>query len=120
MDNTVDGVLAHSFSSTGYQYIKVNGVEVGEMAIDAALAGDHGVPCIFVASDDKGAAEAKRFMPWVETVATKQGLGWNMAISKHPARAVEGNLCRRPPRRRESQAHEAVHIWRADRRWKSG
>lgn len=88
MDNTPDGVIAHTFSSASYQWMKINGMEVGEMAIDGAMAGEQGVPVIFVASDDKGVAEAKRFMPWVETVATKQGLGWNLALSKHPKRAV--------------------------------
>ena len=89
MDNTVDGVLAHTFSSISYQYIKVNGVEVGEMAVDGAIAGALGVPLIFAASDDKGIAEVKQFMPWVEIVVTKQGLARNMAISKHPLRVVE-------------------------------
>ncbi|MFB3894571.1 MAG: M55 family metallopeptidase [Phycisphaerae bacterium] len=87
-DNTPDAVMAHSFSSKTYQYMKVNGVEVGEIAIDAAAAGSMGVPAIFVSSDDKGVAEAKQFLPWVETVATKQGLGWNAAISKHPRRSA--------------------------------
>jgi D-amino peptidase len=27
-------------------------------------------------------------MPWVETVATKQGLGWNAAVSLHPRRSA--------------------------------
>ena len=89
MDNTPDGVLAHTFSSTAFQWMKINGVEVGEIEIDAAFAGLKGVPLVFVASDDKGTAEAKRFMPWVETVATKQGLAWNAALSKHPKRAVK-------------------------------
>lgn len=88
MDNTVDAVLAHSFSSATYQYIKVNGVEVGEMAIDAACAGELGVPLIFVSSDDKGIAEAQKLAPWVETVATKRGLGWNVTVSKHPLQAA--------------------------------
>lgn len=88
MDNTVDGVICHSFSSAGYQYMKVNGQEVGEMAIDGAVAGERGVPVIFTASDDKGTAEARRFFPGIETVTTKQALGWNAAVSKHPKRAV--------------------------------
>jgi D-amino peptidase len=88
MDNTADGVLAHSFSPEDYQYMKVNGVEVGEIEIDAAMAGMHGVPLIFVSGDDHGTAEVKRFMPWVQTVTTKQGLGWNLALSKHPARVA--------------------------------
>jgi D-amino peptidase len=89
MDNTIDAVIAHSFSSANYQYMKVNGEEVGEMAIDGAVAGGHGVPVIFVASDDKGVAEAKRFFPNIETVTTKQAMGWNAAVSKHPKRVVD-------------------------------
>jgi len=88
MDNTPDGVLAHTFTSAGYQWMKVNGVEVGEIEVDAAVAGSVGVPTIFVTSDEAGVAEARRFMPWLETVATKRGLGWNLALSKHPKRAV--------------------------------
>lgn len=89
MDNTVDGVLAHTFSSTSYQWIKINDRQVGEIAIDAAMAGEKGVPVILVSSDDKGVAEARDFMPWVETVETKKGLGWNAALSKHPARVLD-------------------------------
>lgn len=89
MDNTVDAVIAHSFSSASYQWMKVNGQEVGEMAIDAAVAGERGVPVVFVASDDKGTAEARRFFPGVTTVTTKHALGWNAAISKHPKRVVD-------------------------------
>ena len=88
MDNTVDAVICHSFSSATYQYMKMNGQEVGEMAIDGSVAGERGVPVIFVASDDKGTAEAERFFPGIETVTTKQAMGWNAAVSKHPKRVV--------------------------------
>jgi D-amino peptidase len=88
MDNTVDAATAHSFSSATYQYMKINGREVGEIEIDAAMAGERGVPLIFVASDDKGVAEARSFFPAIETVATKQALSWNGAVSKHPKRAA--------------------------------
>jgi D-amino peptidase len=72
-----------------YQSVKVNGRECGEIAIDAAIAGTRGVPVIFVVSDDKGTAEAKTFLPGVHTVTTKQALGYNMAISKHPLRVLD-------------------------------
>ena len=88
MDNTVDGVMCHSFSSASYQYMKINEQEVGEIEIDAAMAGERGVPLIFVASDDKATAEAERFFPGIETVTTKQALGWNAAVSKHPKRVL--------------------------------
>ena len=89
MDNTIHGVLAHSYSSVNIQWIKIDGREVGEMAINAALAGERGVPLIFTASDDKGVAEAKSFFPWIETVETKIGLGRNVALSKHPSQVVD-------------------------------
>lgn len=88
MDNTVDAVMCHSFSSASYQWMKVNGQEVGEMAIDGAVAGEFGVPVMFVASDDKGTAEAERFFPGITTVTTKQAMGWNAAVSKHPKRVL--------------------------------
>jgi len=88
MDNTIDGVMCHTFSSKTYQWMKINGQEVGEMAIDGGVAGERGVPVIFTSSDDKGTAEAERFFPGVETVTTKQAMGWNCAVSKHPKRAI--------------------------------
>lgn len=87
MEGTVDAILAHSYSSVTYQYMKVNGREVGEMAIDGAIAGAAGVPVIMVASDRAGCAEAGEFFPWARLVETKRGLGRNMALSKSPARA---------------------------------
>lgn len=88
MDNTVDAVICHTFSSEAYQYMKVNGEEVGEIGIDGSVAGERGVPVIFVASDDKGTAEAQRIFPGVETVTTKMAMGWNAAVSKHPKRVI--------------------------------
>ncbi len=88
MDNTVDGVMAHSFSSAAYQAMRINGRDVGEIEIDAAMAGEYGVPLILVASDAQAVAQACAICPHIETVVTKQGLGWNAAISQHPRRAV--------------------------------
>jgi D-amino peptidase len=89
MDSTLRAVMCHTYSSIGYQYMKVNGDFVGELAMDAAVAGEMGVPALFVASDDKCIAEAKRFFPSIQTVTTKQSLGWNSALSKHPLRVVK-------------------------------
>lgn len=88
-EGTPGGVLAHTYSPLAYRWIKVSGQEVGEIAIDAAVAGERGVPVIFVSSDDAGCAEAGRFLPWAEAVSTKRGLGCNCAFSKHPLRAAE-------------------------------
>jgi D-amino peptidase len=87
-DNTIGSPLAHTFNSAKYQWIKINGREAGELAIDAAIAGMHGVPPLFVASDDKAVAEARGFFPGITTVTTKTGYSWSAALSKHPRRVL--------------------------------
>jgi D-amino peptidase len=89
MEGTPNAILAHTYSPNAYRSIRANGQMVGEMALDAAVAGEFGVPAIFVSSDDAGCKEAKGFMPWLETVVTKKGFGRNCARSKHPAVAQE-------------------------------
>lgn len=89
MEGASNAVLAHTYSPHAYKAIKANGSKAGEIALDASVAGELGVPLIFLASDVQGCAEAQRFMPWVETVATKTGLGRNCAHSKHPCAAQE-------------------------------
>lgn len=88
-DNTLAAPLAHTFSSARFQWIKINGTEVGEMAIDAAVAGALGVPPLLVASDDKAVAEAREFFPGITAVQTKVGYSWNSALSKHPRRVLQ-------------------------------
>ena len=85
MEGTRDGVLAHTYSPYAFRAIRVNKTPVGEIALDASVAGAFNVPLIFLSSDDKGCEEGLRFMPWIETVATKEGLGRYCARSKHPA-----------------------------------
>ena len=84
-----DAVLAHTYSSQNYQSVKVNGKELGEIGLDAAIAGSYGVPVIFVSSDDKGVAEAKEILPWIEAVETKQSFAYTRIVSKHPRAVVK-------------------------------
>jgi len=74
MAGTPRAILEHTMSSVGWQNFWLNGKKAGEIAIDAALAGDHGVPVIMVSGDDKACAEALAIMPGVTTVETKKGL----------------------------------------------
>ena len=89
MEGTSNAVLAHTYSPWAYKEIRANGQPVGEIALDASVAGEFGVPLIFISSDDKGCSEAKKFMPWIETVVTKIGFGRTCARSKHPSVAED-------------------------------
>ena len=82
------GILSHSYSSMSVHRLALNGRAIGEIAIDAAVAGARGVPTIFVSSDEAGCAEARKFLgKGVVTVATKKGISRNCALSLSPAKA---------------------------------
>lgn len=81
---TRDGNLAHSYSSKSIEYIRINGLELGEFGCRAALAGDHGVPTVFVSGDDKMAAEARDLIPHIVCAVVKSGLGPQVALHLAP------------------------------------
>lgn len=72
---TPNGTLAHSFSSASIQGMWLNGREVGEIGVDAAIAAEHNVPIVMVSGDDKCCAEARDWLPDVVTCQTKVGTG---------------------------------------------
>ncbi len=81
MNGTPDGVLCHTQSSASENKYWYNGVESGEIAQSAMLAGFFGVPTIMVTGDVATCREAKKFLgDNIITVATKEGLARESAI----------------------------------------
>jgi D-amino peptidase len=75
MMGTSDGVLCHTQSSRSENRYWYNGVESGELAQCAAIAGHYGIPTILVTGDEATCREAKQFFgPECVTVAVKRGL----------------------------------------------
>lgn len=74
MAGTPQAVLEHTMSSIGWQNFWLNGARAGELAIDAGIAGDHGVPTIMVSGCDKLCAEARALIPGVLTAQVKSAL----------------------------------------------
>ena len=88
LDNTFDGVVLlgfHSMYGTGavlhHSYeldireLRLNGTAVGEIGMEAAVAGDLELPVLLVTADSAGVAEAAALMPGVHTVTVKESLG---------------------------------------------
>ena len=67
-------MLAHSYLIQ-YDAIWLNGKKVGEIGIEAALAGEQGIPLVFVSGDDKGCKEALALNPQIVTAVVKESLG---------------------------------------------
>ncbi len=75
MMGTPDGVLCHTQSSRSENRYWYNGVESGELAQCAAIAGHYGIPTIMVTGDEATCREARQFFGTeCVTVATKRGL----------------------------------------------
>lgn len=81
MMGTPDGVLHHTQSSRGESRYWYNGVESGELAQEAAIAGYYGVPPILVTGDEATCREARRFFgPECVTVTVKRGINRESAV----------------------------------------
>jgi D-amino peptidase len=81
MMGTSDGVLNHTQSSKTEHRYWYNGVESGELAQCAAMAGSFGVPPILVTGDEATCREAEQFFGNAcVKVAVKKGIGRESAM----------------------------------------
>ena len=86
---TRDATIDHTYTSRVYE-ARINGAPVGELALNAALAGTHDVPVALVSGDQAIAAEARELLgAGVETVVVKHAVGRFAARSIAPAVACD-------------------------------
>lgn len=84
-------VLSHTFTGTILD-VRVNGRSLGELGLNAAVAGSHGVPVVLVAGDQTVAEEARDlFGERVIAVTVKESRAHLAAESLHP-RAAQARL----------------------------
>jgi len=73
-------MFAHTYDGDIVE-IRVNGTAVGEIGLEAGLAGDMGVPLVLVSSDAGGVREARELIgPDLETVEVKRAVTQEAAI----------------------------------------
>jgi len=70
---TLNAVMCHTYSLNVFS-LRFNGIEVGEIGTDAAIAGHFGVPVVLVTGDEAACREARELLGEVEAVAVKKGL----------------------------------------------
>ncbi len=81
-------LLQHSYLKE-YEAIYLNGILVGEIGMEAALAGEQGVPLKFVSGDDMGCKEAEALISDVVTCAVKISLTEDTGICLPPTVTAE-------------------------------
>ena len=89
MAGTQHAIIDHTYTSRVYQ-VRVNGQPVGELALNAAMAGIHGVPVALVSGDQALAAEARALLgDGVESIVVKEAVGRFAARSYAPSVACD-------------------------------
>ncbi len=88
MAGTPDACLCHTYASF-LRRVRLNSVQVGELGINAALAGHFHAPVALVAGDAAACDEAEALLPGVETVALKQALSAWAVRTQTPERSLE-------------------------------
>ncbi|MFE5240147.1 MULTISPECIES: M55 family metallopeptidase [unclassified Streptomyces] len=82
------GVIAHTMSGDVLD-VRVGGRSLGEIGLNAALAGHMGVPVVLLSGDDVACAEFEEVVPSAVTVAVKESLAGAAAVTLHPEVARE-------------------------------
>jgi D-amino peptidase len=86
---SVDAVRGHTISSARLLGVRLNGMEVTEGIMNAGIAGQFGVPVVFVSGDKVAVEQLRAVAPWVEGAIVKEGYGYHSAITVTPARGRE-------------------------------
>jgi D-amino peptidase len=100
---TARAVLDHTYTDR-VRDVRVNGRHMGELGLNAALAGSYGVPVVFVSGDRAATEEARGLLGvGLGTVAVKD------AVSRHSARSVAPAVARRRIREGVADALRQPH-----------
>jgi D-amino peptidase len=81
------GVRAHTLSSANYAGVALNGLQVPEAGLNAAIAGHFGVPVALISGDDVAVEEARRLIGGVEGVVVKRAISFHAASTLTPQAA---------------------------------
>lgn len=89
------GVLSHT-QNQRVKCLSINGRPLGEFGLQAAIAGDHSVPMIFVSGDDVACRQAREMVPGIEAVVVKEATSrfsaWCLSPQEAHARIHAGTL----------------------------
>jgi D-amino peptidase len=86
---TASSVLAHTVSGAVVADVRCNGLSLGELGLNTALAAHNDVAPVLVSGDDTVATEAADVAPGMHAVVVKRALGAHAAALLHPDEAAD-------------------------------
>ncbi len=103
------GVRAHTMSSATLTGVALNGRQVPEGGINAAIAGYFGVPVVMVSGDDAAVEEVQRFAAGMEGAVVKRAISFHSAATMTP-KAAQGLIRARVKAGVENRARIAPFV----------
>lgn len=88
MAEAADALLPHTYE-LDIRKLSLNGTTVGEIGMEAYVAGDHEVPVVMVTGDSAGVREAQRLLPGVTGVVVKDAISETGALCYPPSVTLE-------------------------------
>jgi len=79
-----EGVRAHTMSSANLAAVRLNGIEMSEGGINAAIAGHFGVPILLVSGDDAAVEEVSGLLGGIGEAVVKWNYGFHSALTLTP------------------------------------
>jgi len=81
---TYKGLMDHSYSSSSFYEVKINGLVVGESEINAILLSEESIPVILISGDDQLKNFSQSHFPDTSFVISKHSIGKFSASLIHP------------------------------------
>lgn len=85
----VKGVRAHTMSSATLTGVALNGTQMPEGGINAAIAGYFGVPIVLISGDDAAVEEVRRIAGPMEGAVVKRAISFHSAATMTPKAAQD-------------------------------
>ena len=67
----IDGIAAHTVSSSAFSSVRINGIEMSEGGMNALIAGHFGVPVVMISGDDAAVREVSDMLGPIEGAVVK-------------------------------------------------
>lgn len=111
-EGTPGAIMAHSMWASRYLELRLNGVAVPEAGLNAAIAGEFGVPVVFVSGDQVTGEQARKLLGPLETATVKTSSGFFSGTLMHPEesrRLIREGVRRGIERRNEVKPYKLAH-----------
>jgi len=83
-EGQMNAILSHTEDDEKILEVKLNDIPVPEAGFNAAIAGDFGVPVVFISGDQATVDEARRLLGPIATAAVKTGISFYSGTMLHP------------------------------------